>query len=73
MVQRSTVIPYEVTPVTVDLAEFMLVIVPGPLIFVQDPVPGAAVLPSSVNVLLSQLNWSLPAAAAGALVRVTSS
>ena len=55
MVQRSTVVPPTVTPVTVDVAEFRDVIVPGPLIFVQVPVPGVAALPARVKVVkLSQ-------------------
>ena len=55
MVQRRTVVPPTVTPVTVEVAEFRDVIVPGPLILVHVPVPGAAALPARVKVVkLSQ-------------------
>ena len=49
MVQRSTIVLPAVTPVIVVVGEFKEVIVPVPLIFVQVPVPGVAVLPARVN------------------------
>ena len=54
MVQRSTIVLPAVTPVIVVVGEFKEVIVPVPLIFVQVPVPGVAVLPARVNDALLQ-------------------
>ena len=74
MVQRITVVPPTVTPVTVVVAKLISVMEPGPLILVHVPVPGVAALPARVNVVvLSQWFWSDPAAAAGALFNVISS
>ena len=53
IVQRSTVgAPPAVTPVTVLVAEDGVVIAPGPLISVHNPVPGDAALPDSVKLLV---------------------
>ena len=51
IVQRITVVVPTVTPVTVEVAEFKLVIFPAPLILVHVPVPGVAVLPAKVKVV----------------------
>lgn len=51
-VQRMTVVPPTVTPVTVDVGEFGVVIEPGPLTMIHVPVPGEAVLPARVNVVV---------------------
>ena len=66
------VVPPAVTPVTVVvLFEVGAVIAPGPLTIVQVPVPGLAALPASVKVLVLHCAWSVPAAALGALYKVT--
>ena len=53
IVQRNTVgAPPAVTPVTVLVAEDGVVIAPGPLISVHNPVPGADALPDSVKLLV---------------------
>ena len=55
MVQRISVVVPTVTPVTVEVAEFKLVIVPAPLILVQVPIPGVEALPARVKLVeLSQ-------------------
>ena len=57
MVQRITVVEPTGTPVTVDVGEFADVMVPEPVTIVHVPVPGVAVLPARVNVVvLSQWN-----------------
>ena len=76
MVQRNTAGVPVGTPVTVDVAEFMLVIVAVPLIKVQVPVPTDAALAAKVKLALLHCAWSAPAAAgvgAASLVSVTSS
>jgi hypothetical protein len=73
IVHLNIVVPPAVTPVMVVVAEFALVMLPGPLIIVQVPVPGAAALAAIVKVLVLHCWISGPAAACGALVRVTSS
>ena len=52
IVQRKTVVVPTVTPVTSEVSEFALVIVPSPLSFVQVPVPGEAALPARVKVVV---------------------
>jgi len=49
IVQRRTVLCPAVTPVTVEIAEFGVVIAPGPLIMVHVPVPTEAAFPASVK------------------------
>jgi len=76
MVQRNTAVLPVSTPVTVDVAEFGLVIVAVPLIKVHVPTPTDGVLPAKVKLELLHCAWSGPAfAAVGAasLVSVTSS
>ena len=50
IVQRRTVLCPAVTPVTVDVGEFTLVIEPGPLIIVHVPCPTEAALAARVKV-----------------------
>ena len=52
MVQRISVVVPTVTPVTVEVAEFKLVIVPAPLILVQVPIPGVAAFAARVKVVV---------------------
>jgi hypothetical protein len=51
------------TPVTPEVGEEGVVIVAVPLTTLHAPVPTVAVLPASVNVLVLQLAWSVPALA----------
>ena len=69
IVQRKTRGPLVVMPVIVVLGEFndMIVAAP-PLICNQVPVPGAAMLAAMVVLPgVEQIDWSLPASAAGAV------
>ena len=63
IVHLSVVVLPVVTPVTVEVGEAGVVIVPGPLTTVHTPVPGAGEFPASVKFPLLQIAWSGPALA----------
>ena len=63
IVQRNTAGVPVVTPVTVEVAEFMLVIVAVPLCTVHVPVPTKAAFPARVKLPLLHCAWSAPASA----------
>ena len=66
IVHLTTVVEPAVTPVTVLVGDDGVVTTPGPLWMLHAPLPGAAALPASVNVVVLHKLWSAPAFAVGA-------
>jgi len=61
IVHCNTVLLPAVTPVTVLVLDVGVVIVPGPLIIVHNPLPTLGLLPANVKVLVLHCTWVLPA------------